>query len=214
MSAWAINRASRAGRIGARAHCPSRPRAHVCRLLGPLICGVGVLDREGVLKMKICLSLATLSLMLLSASVQATSLCRWVDENGRTQIAEVVPEKYRKVAVCTDSQKYELSAEQRRAAEQRVADDRARAREAAAKPPSDRASSARGPARAASKPGAKRPTEVVTADTDCTTWWRIYDESVECFGPYRTTRGATKPEGFDRCNVVASPEPKCGPRSN
>jgi hypothetical protein len=45
-------------------------------------------------------------------------------------------------------------------------------------------------------------------------WWRIYDESVECFGPYRTTRGATKPEGFDRCNVVSSPEAKCGPRSN
>jgi hypothetical protein len=60
--------------------------------------------------MKICLSFATISLSLLSASVQATSLCRWVDESGRTQIAEVVPEKYRKVAVCTDSQKYELSA--------------------------------------------------------------------------------------------------------
>jgi hypothetical protein len=126
----------------------------------------------------------------------------------------VVPEKYRKVAVCTDSQKYELSAEQRRAAEQRVTDDKERARKAAANPPSDRASSAARPARAASQAGTKRPTEVVTADTDCTTWWRIYDESVECFGPYRTTRGATKPEGFDRCNVVASPEPKCGPRSN
>jgi hypothetical protein len=164
--------------------------------------------------MKIFLLLATASLMLLSASVEATSLCRWVDESGRTQIAEVAPEKYRKVAVCTDSRKYELSDGQRRAAEQRVADDRARAREAAAKPPSARASTAGGPARAASKPAAKRPTEVVTADTDCTTWWRVYDESVECFGPYRTTRGATKPEGFDRCNVVASPEPKCGPRSN
>jgi hypothetical protein len=164
--------------------------------------------------MKSCLSLATLSLVLLSASVQATSLCRWVDQSGRTQIAEVVPEKYRKVAVCTDSQKYELSAEQRRAAEQRVADDKERARMAAANPPSDRASNARGPAQAASKPGAKRPTEVVTADTDCTTWWRIYDESVECFGPFRTTRGATKAEGFDRCKVVASPEPKCGPRSH
>jgi hypothetical protein len=180
----------------------------------PLICGAGIRDRKGVSKMKICLPLATLSLSLLSASVQATSLCRWLDESGRTQIAEVVPEKYRKVAVCTDSKKYELSPDQRRDAEQRVADDRARAREAAAQAPSDRTSRAPRPARAASQAGAKRPTEVVTADTDCTTWWRIYDESVECFGPYRTTRGATKPEGFDRCNVVASPEPRCGPRSN
>ncbi len=164
--------------------------------------------------MKVFLLLATASLMLPSASVKATSLCRWVDESGRTQIAEVVPEKYRKAAVCTDSQEYELSAEQRRAAEQRVAQDKARAREAAAKPPSDRASGAPSPARAASKPGAKRPTEIVTANTDCATWWRIYDESVECFGPFRTTRGATKPEGFERCNVVTSPEAKCGPRSN
>jgi hypothetical protein len=180
----------------------------------PFICGACMQDRKGVLNMNIYLSLGTISLSLLSAGVQATSLCRWVDESGRTQIAEVVPEKYRKVAVCTDSQKYELSAEQRRAAEQRVTDDKERARKAAANPPSDRASSAARPARAASQAGTKRPTEVVTADTDCTTWWRIYDESVECFGPYRTTRGATKPEGFDRCNVVASPEPKCGPRSN
>jgi hypothetical protein len=95
-----------------------------------------------------------------------------------------------------------------------VAEDKAKARAAAAKAPADRASNAARPASAASQSAAKRPTEVVTADTDCATWWRIYDESVECFGPYRTTRGATKPEGFDRCNVVTSPEAKCGPRSN
>ena len=155
---------------------------------------------------------AALALMLLSTCAGATSICRWVDERGRTQIAEVVPEKYKKVAICTDSQRYELSAEQRRAAERRVAEDKARARRAAAQPPANRASSAPRPERTASQPGAKRPTEVVTDATDCTTWWRIFDESVECFGPYRTTRGATKVEGFDQCNVVASPEPKCGPR--
>jgi hypothetical protein len=164
--------------------------------------------------MTIHLSPAAIALVLVAASAQATSICRWVDERGRTQIAEVVPEKYRKFAVCTDSQRYELSPEQRRASEQRVADDEEKARKAAAQPPSDRALSVPRPARAASRSGAKRPIEVVTADTDCTTWWRIYDESVECFGPYRTSRGATKREGFDKCNVVASPESRCGPRSN
>lgn len=164
--------------------------------------------------MKTCLSPVAIALLLLSTSAEATPICRWVDESGRTQIAEVVPERYRKVAVCTDSQRYELPPEQRRAAEQRVAEDKDRARKAAAQAPSDRASSAPRPPRAAAQAGAKRPTEVVTAETDCKTWWRIYDESVLCFGPYRTTRGATKPEGFDKCNVVASPEPKCGPRSN
>ena len=164
--------------------------------------------------MKTRMSLAAVALLFLSASAGATSICRWVNESGRTQIAEVVPEKYRKVAICTDSEQYELSTEQRQAAEQRVAEDKARARQAAAKAPAVRASNAARPARAASQAGAKRPSEVVTDATDCPTWWRIYDESVECFGPYRTTRGATKAEGFDKCNVVASPEPKCGPRSN
>ena len=37
---------------------------------------------------------------------------------------------------------------------------------------------------------------------------QVYERS------YRTTRGAINVEGFDKCNVVASPEPKCGPRSN
>jgi hypothetical protein len=164
--------------------------------------------------MKTWLLPVAIALWLLSTAADATPICRWVDESGRTQIAEVVPERYRKVAVCTDSQKYELSPEQLRAAEQRVAEDKDRARKAAAQVPSGRASGSPPPPRAASQAGAKRPTEVVTADTDCTTWWRIYEESVLCFGPYRTTRGATKPEGFDRCNVVASPESKCGPRSN
>lgn len=157
---------------------------------------------------------AALALVLLSTCSGATSICRWVDERGRTQIAEVAPERYKKAAICTDSRRYELSAEQRQAAERRVAEDKARARQAAAKPPANGASSSPRPARAASQPGARRPTEIVTDATDCPTSWRIYDESVKCFGPYRTTRGATKPEGFEKCNVVASPEPRCGPRSN
>ena len=58
---------------------------------------------------------------------------------------------------------------------------------------------------------AKRPAEIVTGATDCPTWWRLYDESAECFGPYRTTRGATKAEAFDKCTPIPSPELKCGP---
>jgi hypothetical protein len=137
-----------------------------------------------------------------------------VNESGLTQIADVVPDKYKKVATCTDSRKFEVSPEQRRAAEKRVADDRAAASKAAARPPPEGAASSPRPAGAASQPGAKRPTELVTDATDCPTWWRLYDESADCFGPYRTTRGATKVEAFDKCNVVPNPEPRCGPRSN
>jgi hypothetical protein len=132
-----------------------------------------------------------------------------VNESGRTQIAEVVPDKYKQVATCTDSRKYELTPEQRRTAEQRAAEARAEASKEAAKPPAEAASSSARP-----RPGQKRPTEVVTDATDCPSWWRIYDESVECFGPFRTARGATKAEAFDQCQVVPNPEVRCGPRSN
>jgi hypothetical protein len=158
--------------------------------------------------------LAALALALLSAGAGATSICRWVDESGRTQMAEAVPEKYKKVATCTDSQKYEPSPEQRQAAERRAAEDKARASQAPAKPLVERDSSAALPTRPASQASAKRPTEVVTDATDCPTWWRVYDESLECFGAFRTTRGGTKDEAFDKCNVVRSPELKCGPRTN
>ena len=157
---------------------------------------------------------SALLLLLLSSGAGATALCRWVDATGRTQIAEVVPEQYRKVAICTDSQRYELSPEQQQAAQQQVANEKAQARRAATGPAAEAASSARRPAGGASQSNAKRPTEVVTEATDCTTWWRLYDESVECFGPYRTTRGATRVEAFDHCNVIASPVPRCGPRSH
>ena len=156
--------------------------------------------------------LAAAGLVLFPPTLHATSICRWVDESGRTQMAEAVPDRFRNVATCTDTGKYEASPAQRDAAQRRSADDRARLRSEAAKPPAQVASGAMRPARAASGPGAKRPSEIVTDATDCTTWWRIYDESVECFGPFRTSRGATKVEAFDVCNTVESPQGRCGPR--
>ena len=159
-------------------------------------------------------ALAVTALTLLPAASVATPLCRWVDETGRTQISDLVPEKYRRAATCSDSQSYELTPEQRRQAERRAAEDKARARPPAASAPRARESNASGPAAPASQPKVKRPTEVVDSSTDCKTWWRLYDESAECFGPFRTTRGAIKPEAFESCNEIPSPEVKCGPRRN
>lgn len=154
-------------------------------------------------------------LLVLAAPVaQATAICRWVDASGRTQVSDTVPERYRARATCTDSQRYELSPEQRRAAQQQAADERARAqaREAAARPPAAPASAPPRPASDAAPPVTKRPATVPTDATDCATWWRLYDESAACFGPYRTARGATRAEAFEVCNVVIRPELRCGPR--
>mgnify|MGYP006957515022 FL=1 len=68
-----------------------------------------------------------MTLALLTTGAKATSICRWVNDAGQTQITEVVPEKYRSAAMCTDSQKYELSDEQRRAVEQQRAEAKAQA---------------------------------------------------------------------------------------
>ena len=159
-------------------------------------------------------ALAAAALSLPPAAAVATPLCRWVDEAGRTQISDVVPERYRKAATCTDSQAYELTPEQRREAERRAAEDKARAQRQAAAGPNVQASGVSAPAAAASRPQTKRPATIVDDSTDCATWWRVFDESAECFGPFRTTRGGIKPEAFERCNVVPSPEVKCGPRRN
>ena len=160
-------------------------------------------------------ALATaMALAWLPAGGGATSICRWVDENGRSQISDVVPQRFKHIASCIDSRQYELSPEQRREADQRAADERSRARRAAASAPTNPAPAAARATAAAPRPPVKQPAEVVTDATDCPTWWRLYDESSACFGPHRTTRGAVKPEAFDLCNVVPSPEPKCGLRRN
>ena len=161
----------------------------------------------------LCKALVVVALVAHAPLALSVSICRWVDENGRTQLSDIVPEQYLPFAHCSDSRQFELSPEQTHEAEQRAAEQQKRARlESAQEPaPVDSGANAR---RAASSPSTKRPIELVTDATDCPTWWRIYDESTACFGPYRTTRGATKPEGFEMCNDVPSPETKCGLRTN
>lgn len=146
--------------------------------------------------------------LLGALSAQATVIYRWVDDNGRTHVSDVVPEKYRKSATRIDSSESAVSPERKRQAEEAaarikaLADERARSHQ-------DRPASAPAPA-AASAP-TKRPAQSVTDDTDCETWRRLYRESEDCFGPYRTTRGGTKAEAFEKCNPIPSPELKCGP---
>jgi hypothetical protein len=158
-------------------------------------------------------ALVSITFALLSPGLGAASICHWVDEDGRTQLSDVVPDRYKSVAHCTSSLQYELSPEQKKAAEKRAVEERSRARSLVSSPLDIAPSRAPGPSGATPPSGAKRPAEVVTDSTDCRVWWRIFDESTECFGPYRTVRGI-KPEAFENCNVVSSPELKCGPRTN
>jgi hypothetical protein len=147
--------------------------------------------------------------LLSTLSAQAAVIYRWVDENGRTHVSDVVPEEFKKSAKRIDSSKSEVTPEQRQDAERAAAKEKALADEAAKRRVDAQANQ---PAPTASQPvTTKRPAQGVTDSTDCETWRRLYKESMECFGPYRTTKGATKPEAFEACNVIPSPELKCGP---
>ncbi len=89
-----------------------------------------------------------------------------------------------------------------------------RCRAAAAAGDQARSPASAAPAAPASRPVGKRPAQVPNDRTDCETWQRLYFESIECFGPYRTVRGGIKPEAFDRCNLVPEPRPdRCRLRS-
>lgn len=150
-----------------------------------------------------------LVLAFASAGAGASPVCRWVDASGQTHVSDTVPSAYQAGASCTDSDQFELTPAQQRDAERRTADEQFRARNLGVLPPAGAASGIPRTPR-----GAKRPAETITDATDCPTWWRIYDESSACFGPFRTPQGSVKPEAFDQCNEVASPELKCGPRRN
>ena len=147
--------------------------------------------------------------ILLFSSVHATDIYRWVDDKGRTQISDVVPEKYKASATKIDSRKYELSADQRAEAAARAARERASAEEGkrrdALEAAAAAASAASGPA-----PAQTPPRATVDAKSDCATLHRIYQQSQECFAPYITSNGI-KPEAFAKCTQVVSPSAKCGP---
>jgi len=144
--------------------------------------------------------LAAAVLAMLAPAAGASTICRWVDENGRTQLSDEVPERYKSSASCTDSQKYDVSPMQRQAAPQR----------AQGSAPTE-VSPASGTASGA---GPKRPAEGVTDSTDCQTWWRRYEEAEACFGPFRTARGGIKAEAFQSCTSVPNPESKCSAQKN
>lgn len=156
-------------------------------------------------------TICILALGLLSSSATlATVVYRWVDERGRTHVSDVVPDRYRKSAKPVNLGPYEVSPEDKRQAEERAARDKAAAsmRKPGQSEPASQAASA------ASALPTRRPSQGVTSTTDCATWRRLYQESLDCFGPYRTSRGGIKPEAFDNCTLVPSPDEKCGPLRN
>ena len=130
---------------------------------------------------------------------------RWVDDQGKVHYSDVVPERYRSAAKPVNAPANEPTGEQQREALERAQKEKDKARAIGTHREGPAASAP--PPSAAAKPSGKRPAQIPNDQTDCETWQRLYMESIECFGPYRTVRGATKPEAFEQCNVVPQPPP-------
>jgi hypothetical protein len=161
------------------------------------------------------LAMALVVLVTTAQTAGATPICHWVDTSGRTHFAAAAPDAYRATAKCTDSRKDEISPARHKAAAARADERKARVQAEAKTADAGSADpAATVPDAPAPRQIVKRPTELVTKETDCPTWRRLFDESANCFGPFRTTRGAIKVEAFDFCNEVPSPVAKCGPVSN
>ena len=141
-----------------------------------------------------------LGFALLSLQAGAADIYRWVDENGKVHISDVVPEKYRSSARRVDTGPTDVSPDNRAAAEARAAADRERAK----------ASAAEAQRRAILHPdpvAAPKP----PAEPECDRAHRLYKESVDCFAPFITTRGTVREEAFNFCTSLPDPSPRCGP---
>jgi hypothetical protein len=154
-------------------------------------------------------SVLSVVLILSCSPAAAVDIYRWVDENGKSHVSDVVPERYKKTAKRIDSTQFEVSDADRRAAEDRAAEDRAASDHAR-----KNSSAAKGAVAAAAAPPPSQRQAVkpkLPSETDCEAAHRQYRESINCFAPYINGNGSTRAEAFEKCTSVPDPSPRCGP---
>ena len=86
-----------------------------------------LVQRKGMNMGKVRQGLLGVMAACLAFGASATDIYRWVDENGRTHLSDVVPERYRDAATRIDSRSHELTPEQQREARERSAREAERA---------------------------------------------------------------------------------------
>lgn len=141
------------------------------------------------------------------ATVNAATIYKWTDEQGRMHFSDSVPEKYLKSAKPVSKSTVGPTLDQQREAQTRAEKEKAEAGAISSRSP--KSGAAPSPPAITATPSAKRPDRVPDDKTDCETWVRLYLESSDCFAPFRTVRGATRPEAFDVCTPVNEPPSRC-----
>jgi hypothetical protein len=151
----------------------------------------------------------------LSGLVAAAEVYRWVDEQGRVQLSDRPPPKAAGPVIKQDTPKDDVTPEQRKAAQDRAARDRARLKSAEAE--REQASAAAPKPRTAASGGIANESDpslpARASAEDCRMWREAYRRNEACFAPFRTARGGIKPEAFSICGPeLVDPEFECGGR--
>lgn len=144
----------------------------------------------------------------MASAVHAEDIYRWVDEKGRTQFSDKVPERYRNAASRVDTSPAELTESQRLEAAGRAARE---------KEVVQRASEARNEPAQPSAAVVGGRDRVTQQKANCERMQREYRESQECFAPYivrgrhgKYRPGVVLPEAFLHCKPVPDPSQQCG----
>jgi hypothetical protein len=145
-------------------------------------------------------AIALVALLLQAPPVTAAEVWKWVDAQGVTHYGAAPPDDGRTKAERVELPDTAVPEADRRAAEKRLADDKAEIRRAA------------GPA-SAPRPevplAAARPAVAASAVPSCEEAWRRYNESYACFDPYRYGAGKIRPEAYVHCKEMPQPPALC-----
>ena len=164
-------------------------------------------------------------LCLVFDPLHAADIYRWVDDQGQTQLSDVVPERYRDRATRISSRKFELTSEQKLEARDRAVYEAQRARDenvlrrqanekTLAFEQERRERAAQELARARAKTDSVAPAD--NTNSQCEALWRRYNNGVACFSRFaagnvggRSVR--IRPEAFQFCADAPLPPSSCSP---
>lgn len=137
---------------------------------------------------------------LIYAGFSQADTYKWIDDNGRTNFGDSVPEKYKAKA-----EKIEIKENVVPANTPQTLPDNEEKPDIPAENLKDKLKEEQ-PKVLEMAPPKDLPTSQLKSNEDCEAQMQKYRESQECFAPYRTVRGGIKEEGVNRCTVVKQPE--------
>ncbi|MDO9420962.1 MAG: DUF4124 domain-containing protein [Herminiimonas sp.] len=136
------------------------------------------------------------------SQVNSADIYKWIDDSGKVNVSDTVPEKYRARAKLIDMRAAGSPSDSQRT----DAFKRSEKEKLMAEPPPERAFPA-------SPSHIGKPINTPVAFTECEKKFQAYRASQECFAPYKIKNGM-KEEAAQNCMEVKDPTFECGSRSD